>query len=433
MLSGRRPDLPGHLAHAPTAVLVIAVTLVASSAHADCEAEASLSIGVTVQRCTEEGRRWSVVHADLAASDVGVRIARSGERGQTASAWRASVPGAVVAVQGGAFRFPGWDPEGLTIAEGEVWPGSADDGTRAVLALDAEGAGLVVPAVQTAPAESWMRSVVSGVEVVRAGAPITGCEGGGCERRPRTAVGISGDGRTLVIVVVEGWTATSEGVSDPELGALTSEAGAHDAIRIGEGATSALTTAGAVAEIPSSDGALRAAGPFLGIVNRAAGATGLLRSVMELPDHTRLPGGTYRVESTDGRLVAMPRANASAYWQLDIAARTYIVHASLAGYRDECKVCTVPPGYEEWCSFQMTPGSGTAECAAPPRGIDAGVYPIVDAGGIDATAEVDGGSTSRGIGGGCSVSAGARTDWRAAAILAMLATVGAWMRRGRRA
>ncbi|AKF07634.1 hypothetical protein DB32_004783 [Sandaracinus amylolyticus] len=413
---------------------MIAVTLAASSARAECEAEATLSTGVTVQRCTEDGRRWSVAHADLAASDVGVRVARSGERGQTASAWRASVPGAVLAVQGGAFRFPGWDPEGLTIAEGEPWPGTADDGTRAVLALDAQGAGLVVPAVQTVPVEAWMRSAVSGVEVVRAGAPITACEGDGCERRPRTAVGISSDGRTLVIVVVEGWTATSEGVTDPELGALASEAGAHDAIRIGEGATSALTTAGAVAEIPSSDGALRAAGPFLGIVDRADGATGLLRSVMELPDHTRLPGGTYRVESTDGRLVAMPRPNSSAYWQLDIAARTYIVHASLAGYRDECKVCTVPPGYEEWCSFQMTPGSGTAECAAPPRGIDAGVFPIVDAGEPDAGG-VDAGEGSRtSIGGGCGcVVNGARTDWRAAAILAMLAAVVVWMRRGRRA
>lgn len=420
----------GGAVHACASAACAAILALApATARATCEADAVLATGVTVRRCTEDGRRWSVVRADLAASDVGVRVARSAERGQTASAWMASVPGAIAVVQGGPFRFPGWDPEGLTIGEGEPWPASADDGRLAVLALDESGAGLFVPAPSAVTTQAWMRSAISGVEVLRAGTPVRDCVGAGCERAPRTAMGLSEDGRTLVIVVVEGWTAASEGVSDPELGAMALEAGAHDALRAGEGATSALTTTGGAGEIAPSEGALRPAGPFFAIVDRGSGATGDLVGVVERRSDTMpLPAATLRVETTDGRLVAMGGTlTTNAFFRFSVPERTYIVRASLAGYREDCRVCFVPRGRDTWCSLFLEPGSGAAECSAPPRGVDAGVFPLADAGApaLDA-GRADAGSM-RPIDGGCVVAPGsssrALAPWALAGLVAVAATV----------
>lgn len=418
------------------------VALPCAGARAECE-EASLSVGVSVRRCALEGLRWSIVSADLAAADVGVRVSQSSERGRTVDAWMAGVPGAVAAVQGGPFRFPGWDPLGLTIGEGEAWPGSGDDPRLAVLALDASGAGLIAPPEVIVPAEPWMRAAVSGVVVVQAGSPIGSCEGDACERRPRTAVGLSRDGRALVIVVAEGWTAASEGVSDRELGALARDAGAHDAIRIGEGATSVLATAGGAGAIASSDGAPRPTAAFLGIVDRGSGATGDLVGVVERRSDTMpLTAATIRVATTDGTTIAMSGTlTTGAYFRFPLPERTYLVTATHAGYRDACRVCTVERGRETWCSLFLDEGAGAAECAAPPRGVDAGVYPLADAGrgggGRDA-GRSDGGDAGPGLGGGCAVvrglgeAGGHGATWLGVALAVGLAARSRRTRRGRR-
>ena len=390
----------------------------ASRAHALCEDDRSLSVGVTVRSCTETGRRWSVVIADLAAADVAVRVTRPAERGRTVDAWSADVPGAVAVVPGGPFTFPGYVPLGLTIGEGEAWPDARDDGALGVLALDAVGAGLVAPAEVTVPAESWMRTAVSGPIVLRAGSPIATCEGSGCERMPRAAAGLSEDGRELVIVVAEGWAEGADGVTDPEIGGMVRSAGAYDAIRIGEGATSLLRTAGGVGAIASSDGAPRPTAAFLAVVDRGSGASGELVGVVErFTDHAPLPAVRLRVTTTDGTEVAAGGTlTTNAYWRFPLPERTYVVYASLDGYRTQCRVCNVVRGMETWCSMFLENGSGSAECSAPPRGIDAGSYPVIDA-GVDAGGPPDAGIAQE-LGGGCSIALGAGRGPAAGAAIA---------------
>lgn len=409
MLSSRRRDVEGAraLPSAPITALATGIALAivggAGPARATCE-EATLSVGVAVRRCDDMGLRWSVLTADLTAADVGVRVSRSSERGLSVSEWMASVPGAIAAVQGGPFEFPAWDPSGLTIGEGEAWPGAADDGELAVLALDPSGAGLLAPPDALVPAQDWMHSAVSGHVVLRAGAPISVCEGIGCERGPRTAVGLSLDRRTLVLVVVEGWTALSEGVSDTRLGTLALEAGAYDAMRIGAGATSLLATADGRGAIASSDGAPRPTAAFLGIVDRGSGTTGRMRGVIKRrSDMLSLTGAQIRVEATDGRTITMGGTlTADAYFEFVVPERTYIVRATHAGYHDGCVVCTVPRASDVWCSIYLDPGSGAAECNPPPRGVDAGEFPSADAGPRDAGGGPDGGVPID-IDGGCAV------------------------------
>lgn len=364
--------------------LLLACAIAASwpaAARADCAAEEAPSVGIALRRCEEPGRRWVEVRADLAAADVGARASRPEERGQTVLAWSASVEGAVVAIPGGPFAFPTFEPTGLTVGDGEHWTASRDSPALAVLALDARGASLFVPREQVVPSEPWMREVISGVEVLRDGAPRA-CSGDGCEPAPRAGLGLSSDGRTLVMIAAEGWSAAHAGVTDAELGALLSGAGAHHGIRTAEGSGSVLWLREEGAVTTPSDGAPREAAAFFALVDRSRGATGQLVGVVErASDTSPLTAARIRVETTDGARVAESGTlTSNAYFAFTLPARDYVVRASLTGYRTSCRVCRVQAGRETWCSQFLAAGEGAERCEAPPRGIDAGPWPLGDAG-----------------------------------------------------
>lgn len=390
-----------------TVALLIATAAALSSAphhaRADC-IDSSPSGGVVVRACTAPGQRWVEVRADLAASDVGVRVARPDERGRTASAWAGAVPGAVAVVSAGPFRFPDYAPIGLTVGAGVAWSDGRDDAALGVLALDAVGGALIAEPRALVPAEPWMDSALSGVPVVRDGVAVAGCVERACKRAPRTAVGLDADGRTLILVVAAGWTADAEGVSDPELGALALAAGADDALRTADGATSALWGRPGGVELASSDGAERAGAAFLAVVDRATGTTSRLRGVVEeVGTGTVLPAATLRVETTDGVLAWEGRTmTTGAYWERTLPVREYIVRASLAGYRTGCKYCPAISGMDTWCSVFLEPGSGAETCPAPARGVDAGPWPL---GTVASDGGVDGGSRRASVSSGCNVSA----------------------------
>ncbi len=364
--------------------LLLACTALAAwpaAARAECAAEEAPSVGVALRRCEEPGRRWVEVRADLAAADVGVRVSRPEERGQTVLAWSASVEGAALALPGGPFAFPTFEPAGLTVGDGEHWTASRDSPALAVLALDARGAALFVPREQVVPYEPWMREVVSGVEVLRDGAPRA-CEEDGCEPAPRAGLGLSSDGRTLVMIAAEGWSAEHAGVTDAELGALLSAAGAQHGIRTADGASSLLWLRDEGAVTAPSDGAPREAAVFLALVDRSRGASGQLVGVVERASDTApLTAARVRVETTDGARVAEGGTlTSNAYFAFTLPARDYVVRASLSGYRTSCRVCRVEAGRETWCSQFLASGEGAERCEAPPRGIDAGPWPLGDAG-----------------------------------------------------
>jgi exopolysaccharide biosynthesis protein len=89
-------------------------------------------------------------------------------------------------------------------------------------------------------------------------------------RHPRTAAGVSKDGRTLYLVVVdgrqEGW---SVGMTLPELGDLIAEFGAYDAVNLDGGGSSSFVYRPAGGEAKAnrpSDGAFRPVAVSLGVV-----------------------------------------------------------------------------------------------------------------------------------------------------------------------
>lgn len=375
--------------------IALVLVLQAHAVAAQCVDVSSGSIAS--ERCEAGDVRHWIVRADLAAGDVGLRVTRSMERGELADAWAATVPGARAVVQAGGFVFPAFEPVGLTVGEGEAWPDSTDDGSRSVLAFDERNVGIVVPREQIVPFEDWMVHVLSGEAVLRAGVPVA-CADLGCERTSRTGIGLSEDGRVLVIVVAEGDREGSVGVTLDELGMLLRDAGAHDAIASGEGATSALWADGEVAS-PSSDGALRPAAAYLALVDRATGESTKIQGVVGIegtPDE-HLPDSMLVVERTDGRRVASGSpVTDGAYWEFTVPLGEYIVRASHPGYRRGCKLCAAPIGEEVWCSIFLSEGEGEETCEAPPRELDVGPWPTRE---VVADAGVDAGSG--GGGGGC--------------------------------
>src|SRR5699024_6290858 len=79
---------------------------------------------------------------------------------------------------------------------------------------------------------------------------------------PRTAVGISRDGSELFVLVLDGRSAESAGMSLPELGQILADMGAHSAVNLDGGGSSALAARAAGAESEAiwnspSDGEVR--------------------------------------------------------------------------------------------------------------------------------------------------------------------------------
>ena len=84
---------------------------------------------------------------------------------------------------------------------------------------------------------------------------------------PRTGVGLSEDGETLILMVVDGRQAGfSEGVSLPEMGELLIRCGAYIAMNLDGGGSSTMVLGGAGVINSPSDGAERAVANHLGIV-----------------------------------------------------------------------------------------------------------------------------------------------------------------------
>lgn len=403
------------------ALFTLALGLAAAApAQAQCGADESPSVGVVLRRCAEDGARWIEVAADLASADVGTRVSRPMERGAVVETWAGSVvSGAVIAVPAGPFRFADFEPRGLTVGAGEHWGTTADDPRLGVLALDERQAGVLAPGEQVVPLEPWMHDVLSGVPVLRDGVPAA-CRGDGCARAPRTGVGLSEDGRTLVIVTAAGWAADAEGVSDQRLGALLAGAGAHDGVRVAEGATSAMWAREDGLIVASSDGASRASAAFLALVDLSAGVTGQLVGVVERMDDNRpLVGARIVIETSDGTVAAEGGTLTDrAYWSFTLPARDYVVRASVDGFRSSCRVCSVEAGGETWCSQFMVPGEGSETCAPPPLGRDAGPWPVGD-GGVP----VDGSVAPPGSG-GCAVGRGETAGGAASVAWLLLALFG---------
>lgn len=288
------------------------------------------------------------IHAlevDLTAPGVSLTSTATAQRKRTPSSF-AKLVGAQAAINGDFFSFTTYGTSGLAAGAGAKWADTNDTTGAGVLAFDQAAGGarveLYAPAQVTAFDATWMKGVVSGhPRVVSAGVVLNDTSSLCTVRHPRTAVGLSQDKKKLWMVVVDGRQTASVGMTCGELGALLKGLGAHEALNLDGGGSSALYVAGVGIASAPSDGTERTVANHLALFAKPTVATGTLRGVVFLePDLTaRIPGASVKV--TGG---ATDIADAQGNWDFQLPPGTVTVTATAPGYLPGTVTRTVTAG-----------------------------------------------------------------------------------------
>lgn len=253
----------------PLALLLGLLWLAAAGA-ADWE---PVVAGIEYQRILRDGTDAHVVRVDLRAAPLGVVASSATERGLTVSEF-ARGRGALVAVNGDYFDTS-LAPVGLAMGDGAVWARPNEQVRRQeVVGVGHRRVRIFPRAAPLGEPKRWMTGAVSGWPmVVEHCAPVAQLPGSAhftLAPHPRTAVGLSKNRRSLLLVVVDGRREEVPGLTLPELAALMVEVGACTAVNLDGGGSSALWLRDRIVNRPS-DGVERAVANHLGVV--AAGSS----------------------------------------------------------------------------------------------------------------------------------------------------------------
>ncbi|MWA00657.1 phosphodiester glycosidase family protein [Actinomadura sp. LD22] len=156
-----------------------------------------------------------------------------------------------------------------------VGAGAIPKGTTVLVGRDAGAAALLklhkgdrVKVRYRLTGDVRFRFAVGGFPILRGGRPLDGLDAAG--PAPRTAAGVSRDGRHLYLVVVDGRSEASGGLTVSELASLLARAGASAGVNLDGGGSSAFVARGpgepaaTVRNVPS-DGAERAVANGIGV------------------------------------------------------------------------------------------------------------------------------------------------------------------------
>lgn len=266
-----------------------------------------------LRRTTSDPQKISALEVDLCARGIALRATDEDERQRTVSSF-AGLVGAKAAVNGDYFSYDDYHTSGMAIGAGTLW--NADSTSEGFVAFGQDHAWLSPPAEDWSDPASWMHEAVGGrPQLVVDGVAGTGlADPSHCsDLNPRTAVGLSQDRRTLWMVVVDGRSSSSDGMTCDTLATLMLGLGAYNALNLDGGGSSALWTASDGVVNDPSDGSERVVANHLAVLATGAGAAESCDfSQDELVDQAALldePGIT-DVDG-DGRADACARAAAS--------------------------------------------------------------------------------------------------------------------------
>jgi phosphodiester glycosidase len=97
-------------------------------------------------------------------------------------------------------------------------------------------------------------------------------------RHPRSAVGFSRDSATLYLIAVDGRQEASVGATLEELATILRDLGAHDALNLDGGGSTALVVGGALTNVPSDSAGERPVGNVIAVTRRSAGSAPVTRA-----------------------------------------------------------------------------------------------------------------------------------------------------------
>jgi exopolysaccharide biosynthesis protein len=195
-----------------------------------------------------------VVRIDLARDDITIVASSAGERGLTVSEF-ARRRGALVAINGDYFDVD-FEPIGLAMGDGIVWATARERIRRQeVVGVGGHRLEIFPRGDPLREPEPWMTGAVSGwpavVEDCEPVAQLPGSDSFTRSPHPRTAVGLSGDRRTLYLVVADGRHEGIDGLTLPELAEFLDGLGACTAINLDGGGSSTLWIRDGIVNQPS--------------------------------------------------------------------------------------------------------------------------------------------------------------------------------------
>lgn len=251
--------------------LLALVLISASSATLAADTWTNPFPGVRRLHRSGNGQNLNAAVVELCTAGVSLRTTASGERRQTVSSFGSSV-GAELAINGDFFNYADYSTDGITAHDGQAWAVSLDHSYTGQLYAGVERVGLFhhQDVITYAP---WMGEVLSGHPTLlwKGVAEDNNGDTLCTVRHPRTALGLSKDRRTLVLVVVDGRAAGRAGMTCDELTGLLRELGAHWAMALDGGGSSTMWMAGAgVLNFPS-DGRERVTGNHLAVYAKGQG------------------------------------------------------------------------------------------------------------------------------------------------------------------
>ncbi len=137
-------------------------------------------------------------------------------------------------------------------------------------------------------------------------------------RQPRTAVGATRDGHTLLLVTVDGRQTLSQGVSLADLALILKRYGAWDAINLDGGGSTAMAAGGLTVSAPPGDGTERRVAETLEVFSDrvvVGWKTAPARMRLAVPSAGPVPvGSVVPVQLLDGARV-IPGSSPSLLWQ----------------------------------------------------------------------------------------------------------------------
>ncbi len=227
-------------------------------------------------RTVSDPNRIHALVVDMCAAGVSMRATASTERKRTVSSF-GNLVGAEAAVNGDFFSYTGYGTVGLSIGNGVRWTDTSDGAGEGFAAFGPGKAYLSFPDEVVSNPAPWMEEVVSGrPTIVKDGAAIHSydCSGHYCQRHPRTAFGFSQNRRTLYLLVVDGRTSVSIGMTLSQLADLMKGLGAYDAVNFdGGGSTTMWIRGNGVVNAPS-DGSERVVANHLAVQATGSGMPG---------------------------------------------------------------------------------------------------------------------------------------------------------------
>lgn len=251
-------------------IAVLAVFFLAAAAQA--QQWTSVGPGVEYRRFTGNSRDVHVTRVDLTNDAIRVIGTRESDRGTRVSEF-ARRNKAIAAINADYFSEY-MQPVGLSVGPCGHWKETKDTTREGVVAVGAGKARIDTQSEVMPQVEEWIDSAVSGWPMlVRGCTPLTASDLPGSDAftrspHPRSAAGVSRDGKTLYLVVAEGRRADAAGMTLAQLASfMSSELGACAAINFDGGGSSAMWLGDKIVSRPS-DGSERRVVNHLAVVLR---------------------------------------------------------------------------------------------------------------------------------------------------------------------